>query len=232
MNEAAAPAASNARLAAWLVFTGLLAALAYAGRLLAGDEDDESSRDVLYQWDSFVGGVVQYGLMLGIVLGISAGVSLRPLLGLVPPRSWPSALGLSLLVLVATFVAAGALRPLGDAGEEQGLLPEGWDSSRAAPFLANAVLIVVFAPLIEELTFRGLGYSLLARFGPAVAIGVTGLLFGAVHGLVIGLPLLVFFGAGLAWLRYRTGSLYPCILLHAVFNGLALLAAVTLGEES
>jgi membrane protease YdiL (CAAX protease family) len=230
VNATPAPAASNARLAAWLVFTGLLATLAYAGRYLT-DDDDEGTRDVLYQWDAFAAGLVQYGLMVGIVLGISAGVSLRPLLGLVPPRGWPTALGLALLVLVATFVAAAVLRPLGDAGEEQGLLPEGWDSSRAAPFLANAVLIVLLAPLIEEITFRGLGYSLLERFGPPVAIGVTALLFGAVHGLAIGLPLLVFFGAGLAWLRYRTGSLYPCIVLHALFNGLALLAAVTLDGE-
>jgi membrane protease YdiL (CAAX protease family) len=232
VSTATAPSRSNPRLAAWLAFTVILAALAYAGRYLGGEDVDEDSRDVLYQWDAFVGGLFQYALMLGVVVGISAGAAKRDLFALVRPRSWPAALGYALLVLVATFVAAGVLRPLGDAGEEQGLLPDGWDSSRAAPFLANAVMIVLAAPVVEELTFRGLGYSLLARFGPAVAIAATGFLFGAVHGLVIGLPLLVLFGGGLAWLRHRTQSLYPCIALHAVFNGLALLAAVTLGDEA
>lgn len=231
MSETAPRGASTTRLVVWLSFVAALATLAYAGRWLASEEDDESSNDLLYQWDSFVAGSIQYGVMLAIVLGICAGLSRRELLALRPPRSWPVALGLGLIVLVATFVAAAALSPLGDAGEEQGLLPEGWDGSRAAPFLANAVLITLAAPAVEEATFRGLGYSLLLRFGPAAAIGVTALLFGAVHGLVIGLPLLVLFGAGLAWLRHRTTSLYPCVALHAVFNGIALLAAVALGDQ-
>jgi len=37
---------------------------------------------------------------------------------------------------------------------------------------------------------------------------------------------LVALGIGLAWLRSRTDSLYPCFLLHALFNGIALAFAV------
>lgn len=62
-----------------------------------------------------------------------------------------------------------------------------------------------------------------------VAITVTPLAFGLSHGLVIALPVLTIFGAILAWLRWRTDSLYPPIVLHALFNAAALLAAVTLG---
>ena len=56
---------------------------------------------------------------------------------------------------------------------------------------------------------------------------VTALAFGLAHGLVVGLPVLTIFGAILAWLRLKTGSLYPPIALHALFNGAALIAAVT-----
>ncbi len=40
--------------------------------------------------------------------------------------------------------------------------------------------------------------------------------------------MLSIFGAILAWLRFKTESLYPTIILHGVFNGAALIAAVTM----
>jgi len=58
------------------------------------------------------------------------------------------------------------------------------------------------------------------------AILITGLAFGLGHGLVLGLPVLAFFGITLAWLRWQTGSVYPGMIVHGTFNGLALLAVV------
>ena len=88
--------------------------------------------------------------------------------------------------------------------------------------------MALFAPVVEELTYRGLGYTLLERYGRWVAIGATALLFGVAHGLVIGLPVLVAFGVGLGWLRSKTGSVVPGMVLHGVFNAIALIVAVTL----
>ena len=114
-----------------------------------------------------------------------------------------------------------------DAGDEQGLVPKSWDSSRAAPFIANAVVIALVAPFVEELLYRGLGYGLLTQFvSPLPAILITGLAFGLGHGLVLGLPVLAFFGIALAWLRWQTGSVYPGMIVHGCFNGLALLVVV------
>ena len=75
--------------------------------------------------------------------------------------------------------------------------------------------------------FRGAGYSLLARFGQIVAILVVGVTFGLVHGLIEALVVLAAFGIGLAWLRARTDSVYPCMAVHALFNAVALIVAVT-----
>jgi membrane protease YdiL (CAAX protease family) len=58
---------------------------------------------------------------------------------------------------------------------------------------------------------------------------VTAVAFGLAHGLLVALPVLTVFGAILGWLRVRTESVVPCIVLHAIFNGAALLAAVTVG---
>ena len=109
---------------------------------------------------------------------------------------------------------------------EQALTPTHWESAHAAAFGANLVLFAVVAPIVEELTFRGLGYSVLVQFGKPFAIVGVGVAFGLAHGLVEALPVLVVFGSGLAWLRSKTDSVYPGILLHATFNSASLLLSV------
>ena len=59
-----------------------------------------------------------------------------------------------------------------------------------------------------------------------LAIGVTGLLFGAAHGLLVALPILTAFGLVVGWLRVRTNSVYPGMALHGTFNAIALIASV------
>jgi membrane protease YdiL (CAAX protease family) len=55
---------------------------------------------------------------------------------------------------------------------------------------------------------------------------VIGITFGLWHGLVEALPVLIIFGIGLAYLRSRTNSIYPGMILHATFNSAALIIAV------
>ena len=126
----------------------------------------------------------------------------------------------------ARLVAWGAL--VGDPGEEQGLTPDDWDGSRAFAFAGNLAVVGIAAPVVEELLFRGLGFSLLERYGRWPAILAIGIAFALWHGLVLALPLLFAFGAGLAYMRSRTGSVYPGIVFHALFNALQVALAVSL----
>ena len=93
-------------------------------------------------------------------------------------------------------------------------------------YVANAVAIAVVAPIVEELTFRGLGFSVLRPYGEWTAIVLVGILFGAAHGLVQALPLLAALGSGLAYLRSRVDSVYPGMIVHGLFNAAALIVAV------
>ena len=211
------------RLVAWGVLVGLLAATSYAARLAGG----ETPEDVLYLWSTVVGALIQYGIMLILILAIAHGLD-RVLLGLQVPAGRGRAAGLAIVALVVIVAATAALSPFLDAGDEQGLVPEDWDSSRAAPFLANAAVVTLAAPFVEELLYRGLGFGLLRQFaGPWPAIIITGVAFGLAHGLVLGLPVLSIFGITLGWLRFKTGSVIPGMIVHALFNGTALAAAVT-----
>jgi membrane protease YdiL (CAAX protease family) len=213
----------RSRLVGWAIFVGVLALISYAANFASeGDTPD----DLLYRWSTAVGGIVQYAIVLAIVLALCRGLAPETL-GLVRPASWRRAAGLLFVALVAIWIIGAVLNIFLKAGEEQGLVPNGWDSGRAVPFAANFVVVAVVAPIVEELTYRGLGFAAVRdAFGAAAAVAVTAIAFGLAHGLVVALPVLTIFGGILAWLRLKTASLYPSIILHAVFNGAALIAAV------
>jgi len=212
------------RLAWWLALVAALIALGYGSRASAG----KPSPQVLYEWSTAIGGLIQDGILLLLVLAI-AGFS-RRLLALRRPDSPRFAALLILLGFVFILLFEAVYGQLIHVGNEQGLTPKHWESHHAAAYIANAIVICTWVPFVEELTYRGLGYSLLERYGRWPAIVLVGLLFGLAHGLILSLPVLAVFGGALAWIRARTGSIYPGMILHSLFNLFALVAAVTLSK--
>lgn len=91
---------------------------------------------------------------------------------------------------------------------------------------ASIFLLVIVAPLTEEFLFRGLILrGFLARYGAGTAIVGSALLFGAFH---LNLPQAVAAtGLGIiyGWWFLHTRSLVPCIIGHALNNGLSLVAS-------
>jgi uncharacterized protein len=209
------------KLVGWLSLVGVLAALNYASRFTSG----KPPADSLYRYDTAINGIVFYAITLGIVLLIARGLS-RVELGVRAPDSWPRALGLTLSVLVGLLILESLLESLLHGAREQGLEPAHWEPSKAPQFALNALVVVVAAPIVEEFTFRGLGFRLLTPLGTFVAVVGTALAFAADHGLVEGFPALFVFGISVALIRLRTGSIYPGMMLHACFNAFALAAAV------
>ena len=216
---------NRVRLACWTALVATLAALNYYARFTGGSPS--SGRDEVYRWSTFAGGMVVYGIWLGLVLAIA--VDRTDLLALRLPERWRTAAWLSAGVVVAIYVVSVlvALLPLPQSpSNEQGLTPTHWEPRYAAAFAANVVLFAVVAPFVEELTFRGLGQSLLRFLGRWPSIVLIGIVFGATHGLVEALLVLVPFGALLAYVRDRTESVYPGMVVHALFNGVALALSV------
>lgn len=212
------------RLVAWASLVLALALIGYASRLTGGKPPENA----LYRYETAIGGVVIYGLLLLVLLWIARGLPAREFFALRRPPHWPKALGLALAAYASIFVGAGLILIALDAGDEQGLTPEEWDSSRAGAYAANFVSVALFGPFVEELMYRGAGMTLLARYGATAAVLLTALGFGLGHGLLLALPALVLFGVVTAVLRLRTDSLYPCLLVHCAFNATSLIAAVAI----
>jgi membrane protease YdiL (CAAX protease family) len=223
MNAAARGPNAQRRLVGWWALVGTLAVLGFA----ANASDPEPVRDALYRYETAVVGFLFYLLIFGLTVAIAAGFDPREAFALRRPTSWGTALGLSLGLLVVLLIVAAALEPVFGAGEEQGLDPTGWDPDRAPALALNFVLTAAVAPIVEELLFRGLGFFLLEQFGDVAAIAVTGIAFALTHGIAAGLPVFFIIGVGLGFMRSRTKSLYPPLLMHAAFNGIGVIAGVS-----
>jgi membrane protease YdiL (CAAX protease family) len=87
------------------------------------------------------------------------------------------------------------------------------------------LLIVIAAPVTEEICFRGMLFGGLREKLPRiVAALICGLVFGALHAItgISAVPPLIVFGFLLALLYERTGSIVPGMLLHILNNIVAL----------
>ena len=94
------------------------------------------------------------------------------------------------------------------------------------------ISIVVMAPLVEELLFRGAIQGHLMRMWkmPYLGIVVSSLIFGVVHGNPAQIPFAFVVGMALGWVYYLTGSLIPGILMHFINNGSSVLLYALSGD--
>jgi membrane protease YdiL (CAAX protease family) len=210
------------KLGAWCGLVAVITAFNYAGNYAIKTSKAETNR-ALFHYSTAVGSVVVYVVMFSIVLAIAN--DRRDLFAWRrPTMGWLRALGLAAITLIVAGLIISFVDQWLHGGREQGVVPPHWISGHTGAYVANWIVIAGVAPFVEESTYRGLGYSLLRRFGVGVAITGTGVAFALSHGLLRGLPELCVFGLALAWLRSRVDSTFPGMLVHCAFNSFALAA--------
>lgn len=97
-------------------------------------------------------------------------------------------------------------------------IPEAFGTGTTG-FIIAFMMVVVLAPVVEELFFRGFLYQALRqRWGANVAIVASGVLFSLAHFSLFLLVPIAVIGFSLAYLYERTDSLGPPIMLHALNN--------------
>ena len=134
-----------------------------------------------------------------------------------------TSLGLTLLLIPISVLA-------GDGSGQE--VVKQFEKSHGTVQILFAIGVVVVAPVIEELVYRGLLLrSLLRKMSPVGAIFVSGVVFGLAHvlldpGAYVALPALAAMGVISAVLAVRTGELSRSIFFHAGFNLLTTLQIV------
>jgi membrane protease YdiL (CAAX protease family) len=92
-------------------------------------------------------------------------------------------------------------------------------------FAGLAVVLVLVAPFVEEILFRGLLLRSLRRRTTVLwAVVGQAAIFGLLHFEWLQLPALIGFGLVCGWLAVRTGRLGPGIWAHAAFNAVAVVS--------
>ncbi len=162
-----------------------------------------------------------------------SGLGFRDGLGLVP---WPSGWGRSWR-LMAIVAAAGLLGEwmITLVAEPSGFSShwtEGFDEAmiwgEPAQLASTLVETIVFAPVFEEIVFRGLFFATLRRrFGFVVSALISAIVFAVAHGYgLMGFASVLWSGMLWAWVYERSGSVLPGILAHMLNNAVVCLAII------
>lgn len=133
---------------------------------------------------------------------------------------------LYLLLIPLTLLIWG----FGALVEEAGLTPSTNPLLEFNGSLNSAAIfwaIVIVAPFIEELFFRGYLFKVFEeRLGSGAAIILTAFLFAAAHFNLLTLLPLLLMGFIMGWARSRTGSIIPSLVMHSMNNLIAFLLII------
>lgn len=189
--------------------------------------------------DDFVYSPASMALVIGTYLAMGVAAlwaarrtgDARRALGLVAPQSWPRAIGLALLTVFLALIASALLEPIFHGAEAQDVAPDGGRPPGLGP-IAGIVLaymaVALAGPLVEELIFRGLVTAgVRRRFGAARTAIFTAAVFAVAHFIPRVMPAVFLLGLALAYVYERIGSTAPGIMIHCLYNGIALTAALT-----
>jgi CAAX protease family protein len=162
-------------------------------------------------------------VLVPVVIAARGGVPVREALRRLGLRSFrvPSALLWMLASVVACRALAVAYATLIGEPEQEDIA----ESFGTLP--VQILLIVIAAPISEEICFRGMLFGGLRERMPRIAAAlISAVIFGALHALtgLSAVPPLMIFGFVLCLLYERTGSIVPGIILHMLNNSAALLA--------
>ena len=142
------------------------------------------------------------------------------------------AVGWTVLAFVMFWILTAIYVSLVGQPDQQELTRDLREEESLSALIGYGVLLAFVAPLAEELFFRGFVFGVLReKIGAAWAALATGVVFGLVH--VAGSPIetvgvLIILGVLLCVVYQKTGSLLPCIALHAMNNAISFAATKSL----
>lgn len=92
--------------------------------------------------------------------------------------------------------------------------------------IIRTVQAVIFAPILEELWFRGLVLESLRPYGNGFAIFISAILFGITHANLAQFFYATAIGFFLAYIAIHTGSIIVPMILHAIMNGISSVTSI------
>jgi membrane protease YdiL (CAAX protease family) len=172
---------------------------------------------------------------LGLSIAYSVSMILTAIAGFVIRQNWklPISTFPFPIILLSVAIVLGAqviLDPLRDLFPVPDMLINMVKGVKEQPY-TYFFMIVIAAPILEEILFRGIILDgFLRNYTPFNAIVTSAFMFGLIHGNIpqgIGAFML---GCLFGWLYWKTNSIIPCMILHAINNGLAFFMTLSTSE--
>jgi len=136
------------------------------------------------------------------------------------PATYGFGYGIALLTMLAMYLISRNLT--GHTYIEELLRPTVMDSpTNIVTLLGMVFMLVIIAPVFEEFWVRGIMYDALKPYGTGMAIIISSIIFGLMHGSLYMLFYTTAYGFALGYIRYATGSLFVVTILHAIVNSIA-----------
>lgn len=188
-----------------------------------------SSAEDLTGGETFAASLPFFAVLLVGTLYLAGHIGREParVLGLLPARWIDAVLGLGI-----GFISQFALIPLYvplvwlfdiEVDESARRVADRFDGYEQ---ILLALLVVVIAPVVEEMFFRGLVQNQLQKLvSPVIALVVASAIFAGLHFDLVTFVGLFFFGL-IAGLLFQRRGLVAAIAAHAAFNGAALVGLI------
>ncbi len=162
-----------------------------------------------------------FGTLLVLVWVVASWKNVRSALSTVAPLKWCIAAvlvgGLTFVLATAAIAGLHYISGIREIHYSDHFISAGYG-------WGIIVLLIAIQPaIIEELAFRGVIFGALRyALDDREVILVSSLMFMVIHLSVPSFPHLLIIGLALGYLRSKTGSLYPCMLLHFTHNALVI----------
>ncbi|MCD7034112.1 CPBP family intramembrane metalloprotease [Metabacillus sp. GX 13764] len=141
-------------------------------------------------------------------------------------------IGFGIGVLLFSLIVGLIMSNIGYSGNNTQAAYQSAAGGGTLAFIVQFLMIAVLTPLGEEFAFRAVLANALKKYGPWICIVGSAFIFAMVHGLNEIWPAAFATGLATGYLFYRTGSVWPGVIVHATYNGsITILTAIAAGFQ-
>lgn len=172
--------------------------------------------------------MVAYSVMMGLPLVLVNAIARRdvhPFRAHAPVR--PAVFILTVcsamaLCVLANFVANIWMNFFAQFGFTPPEMPE-YQENTWLSLGMNLLIFAVLPAILEEMVFRGYVLQSLRSYGDPIAVVISALLFGLMHGNLLQLPFAFLLGLVFGYVVVQTGNIWIAVVVHFLNNAMSVL---------
>lgn len=147
-----------------------------------------------------------------------------------PKTYWGAIIGWTIVLIIGSILLSFVFELLFQIGTDNSKTESLQKKLSAINFMVAFVSAAIISPIYEEIFYRGFLYRWFrSKYGIFIGMFVSSFIFMIVHIPTFNsLPYTFLAGLIFAWTYEKTNSVYPAMIIHALFNGLSIILTAAL----